>query len=77
MPGDLFFAIRGDRFDGHAFVAEALRAGSGRRGVSDAAPDSATGLAGDAADRGRPTRSRRCSGWPATCGASPARRLWR
>lgn len=27
-PGDLFFAIRGPRFDGHAFVAEALRRGA-------------------------------------------------
>ncbi len=27
-PGDVFFAIRGDRFDGHAFVAEAIRAGA-------------------------------------------------
>jgi UDP-N-acetylmuramoyl-tripeptide--D-alanyl-D-alanine ligase len=27
-PGDLFFAIRGPRFDGHAFVAAAFRAGA-------------------------------------------------
>jgi UDP-N-acetylmuramoyl-tripeptide--D-alanyl-D-alanine ligase len=27
-PGDLFVAIRGDRFDGHAFVAAALAAGA-------------------------------------------------
>ena len=28
-PGDLFFAIRGPRFDGHTFVPDAFRAGSG------------------------------------------------
>lgn len=28
QPGDLFFAIRGDRFDGHEFVAEALGKGA-------------------------------------------------
>jgi UDP-N-acetylmuramoyl-tripeptide--D-alanyl-D-alanine ligase len=27
-PGDLFFAIRGERFDGHAFVAEAFEKGA-------------------------------------------------
>ena len=27
-PGDLFFAIRGPRFDGHTFVPDALRAGA-------------------------------------------------
>ena len=27
-PGDLFVAIRGERFDGHAFVAAALAAGA-------------------------------------------------
>jgi UDP-N-acetylmuramoyl-tripeptide--D-alanyl-D-alanine ligase len=27
-PGDLFVAIKGDRFDGHDFVADALRAGA-------------------------------------------------
>ena len=43
--GDLFFAIRGPRHDGHAFVSEAFRAGaagvvvaSGYRGLSAKAP---------------------------------------
>ena len=36
-PGDLFFAIRGDRFDGHAYVADALRGGAAGAVVSDAA----------------------------------------
>jgi UDP-N-acetylmuramoyl-tripeptide--D-alanyl-D-alanine ligase len=39
-PGDLFFAIRGDRFDGHAFVAEALRAGAAGAVVSEDAMSS-------------------------------------
>ena len=34
--GDLFFAIRGDRFDGHAFVGAALGAGAAGAVVSDA-----------------------------------------
>ena len=29
LAGDAFFAIKGDRFDGHDFVAEALAAGAG------------------------------------------------
>ena len=33
-PGELFFALRGDRFDGHHFVAEALQRG-GRGAVVD------------------------------------------
>ena len=33
-PGELFFALRGERFDGHRFVAEALRRG-GRGTVVD------------------------------------------
>src|SRR3979490_2797423 len=28
-PGEAFFAIKGDRFDGHDFVAQALAAGAG------------------------------------------------
>ena len=36
-PGDLFIAIRGDRFDGHAFVADALGQGACGAVVSDAA----------------------------------------
>ena len=35
-PGDLFVAIKGPRFDGHAFVAEALARGAGGVVVSDA-----------------------------------------
>ena len=37
VPGDLFFAIRGERFDGHAFVAEALRLGACGAVISDRA----------------------------------------
>jgi UDP-N-acetylmuramoyl-tripeptide--D-alanyl-D-alanine ligase len=35
-PGDLFIAIQGDRFDGHAFVADALGRGACGALVSDA-----------------------------------------
>ena len=44
QTGDLFVAIRGARFDGHQFVADALRAGAMGIVVSDI---SATDLSGD------------------------------
>jgi UDP-N-acetylmuramoyl-tripeptide--D-alanyl-D-alanine ligase len=34
-PGDLFFAIKGDRLDGHGFVGEALRRGACGAVISD------------------------------------------
>jgi UDP-N-acetylmuramoyl-tripeptide--D-alanyl-D-alanine ligase len=34
-PGDVFFAIRGDRFDGHAFVADAIRKGAAAAVISE------------------------------------------
>ncbi len=39
-PGDLFFAIPGERFDGHAFVAEALRRGASAAVVAAGKPES-------------------------------------
>lgn len=33
--GDLFFAIRGERFDGHGFIGEAMRAGAAGVVISD------------------------------------------
>ncbi|MGD9739175.1 MAG: UDP-N-acetylmuramoylalanyl-D-glutamyl-2,6-diaminopimelate--D-alanyl-D-alanine ligase [Bauldia sp.] len=36
LPGDAFFAIRGDRFDGHDFVSSALGRGAGTAVVSTA-----------------------------------------
>ena len=41
-PGDLFVAIRGPRFDGHAFVAEAIARGAGAVVVSDASTVTST-----------------------------------
>jgi UDP-N-acetylmuramoyl-tripeptide--D-alanyl-D-alanine ligase len=42
--GDLFFAIRGERFDGHVFVADAMRAGAAGVVISDStAAPSVTG----------------------------------
>jgi UDP-N-acetylmuramyl-tripeptide synthetase/UDP-N-acetylmuramoyl-tripeptide--D-alanyl-D-alanine ligase len=38
-PGELFFAIAGDRFDGHDFVADALRKGAAAAVVSRARRD--------------------------------------
>ncbi|GAB4149635.1 MAG: UDP-N-acetylmuramoyl-tripeptide--D-alanyl-D-alanine ligase [Cyanobacteria bacterium J069] len=38
-PGDLFVALRGDRFDGHAFVKLALGQGAIAAVVSDLSPD--------------------------------------
>lgn len=40
-PGDLFLALRGDRFDGHAFVKQALAQGAIAAVVSDVPSDAA------------------------------------
>ncbi len=42
--GDLYVAIRGPRFDGHAFVAEAIAKGAAAVVVSDAAAAAAAGV---------------------------------
>ena len=42
-PGDIFFAIKGDQFDGHTFVDAAFDAGAG---VAVVKPDSTTGTTG-------------------------------
>ena len=41
-PGDLFFAIRGRRHDGHAFVSEAFRAGAAGAVVAGGPPPAAS-----------------------------------
>ena len=38
-PGDIFVAIKGDKHDGHDFVASALRAGAGLGLVSRVTPE--------------------------------------
>ena len=38
-PGDIFVAIKGDKHDGHDFVANALKAGAGLGLVSRVTPD--------------------------------------
>jgi UDP-N-acetylmuramoyl-tripeptide--D-alanyl-D-alanine ligase len=35
LPGEAFFAIKGDQFDGHDFVSEAVKAGAGLAFVSE------------------------------------------
>ncbi|HKQ25425.1 MAG TPA: UDP-N-acetylmuramoyl-tripeptide--D-alanyl-D-alanine ligase [Burkholderiales bacterium] len=42
-PGDLFVGIRGERFDGQAFAAQALTAGAVAAMVSDVSRDAGTG----------------------------------
>ena len=44
VPGDLYVAIRGPRFDGHAFVAQAIARGAAGVVVSDPAAVTATDL---------------------------------
>jgi UDP-N-acetylmuramoyl-tripeptide--D-alanyl-D-alanine ligase len=44
-PGDMFVAIRGPRFDGNAYVVEAVRKGAAAAMVSDAALTGEPGLA--------------------------------
>ena len=44
VPGDLFVALRGPRFDGHGFVAQAIARGAGGVVVSDPAAVTATDL---------------------------------
>jgi UDP-N-acetylmuramoyl-tripeptide--D-alanyl-D-alanine ligase len=48
-PGSLFVALRGERFDGHAFLAEAARAGAAAALVSDPAAEPTAGARGDGA----------------------------
>lgn len=43
QPGDLFFAVRGERFDGHDFVSSALQAGAAGAVVSAAQAGRYTG----------------------------------
>ncbi|MCC6164676.1 MAG: UDP-N-acetylmuramoyl-tripeptide--D-alanyl-D-alanine ligase [Acidobacteria bacterium] len=43
-PGDMFVAIRGPRFDGHAFVTDAVARGAGAVVVSDASAVTSTTL---------------------------------
>src|SRR5687768_610734 len=45
-PGDMFVAIRGDRFDGNAYVAEAIGKGAVGAIVSDASLADKVELAG-------------------------------
>ena len=45
-PGDVFLAIRGNRFDGHDFIAEAIRKGAAGVIVSDGTAAPATGAGG-------------------------------
>jgi UDP-N-acetylmuramyl tripeptide synthase len=78
VPGDLFVAIRGDRFDGHEFVAAALAAGAAGAVVTATPALPEAGKAGPApllievADTTRALRTAR-----ARCAADPARRSWR
>jgi UDP-N-acetylmuramoyl-tripeptide--D-alanyl-D-alanine ligase len=48
QPGDLFFAIRGERFDGHDFLAAVIAAGAGGIVVSRGGDALATAAASDA-----------------------------
>ncbi len=43
-PGDLFIALRGDKFDAHTFVAEAARLGSAAAIVAEVAPELPSGF---------------------------------
>ncbi|MBW7934043.1 MAG: UDP-N-acetylmuramoyl-tripeptide--D-alanyl-D-alanine ligase, partial [Gemmatimonadaceae bacterium] len=44
QPGDLFVALRGERFDAHDFLADAVRAGAAALVVSDAARAAGCGV---------------------------------
>jgi UDP-N-acetylmuramoyl-tripeptide--D-alanyl-D-alanine ligase len=48
-PGDLFFAIRGERFDGHDFVGAALENGAYAAVVADTGSEPPTPVGGDVA----------------------------
>ncbi len=48
-PGDLFVALKGERFDGHDYVSDALRAGAAAALVADARADALTGATTGAA----------------------------
>ena len=44
QPGDLFIALRGDKFDAHTFVAEAARLGAAAAIVEEVAPELPSGF---------------------------------
>ena len=77
-PGELFVAIRGDRFDGHEFVAAALAAGAAGAVVTatPAAPRQERPGRRRSSSRSA-TRRGRCRTWRARCGGDRARRSWR
>jgi UDP-N-acetylmuramoyl-tripeptide--D-alanyl-D-alanine ligase len=44
VPGQLFIALRGERFDGHAYVLQALQSGAAAALVAEAQPGMAAGV---------------------------------
>ncbi len=71
-PGALFVALTGERFDGHAFVAEAIAARR-RRSASSSEPPAA--VRGAPVIRGRRHARRRCRRSAAPCAAQSGARV--
>jgi len=76
QPGDLFVALRGPRFDGHAFVADVLDRGAvgaiveqGFGGGREHDPAARSGAAGDDRSAGRDEETRRLIEVPDTLAA--------
>ncbi|MFN4003491.1 MAG: UDP-N-acetylmuramoyl-tripeptide--D-alanyl-D-alanine ligase [Hylemonella sp.] len=67
-PGDLFVALRGERFDGHQFLAQARAAGAAAALCSDGAALRAAGLPGLVVADSRRALGELAAGWRAQFG---------
>ena len=76
QPGDLFFAIRGERFDGHDFVAAAFERGACAAVVARGRVGGIAPTREASADWWSMIRWRRCSGWRLRCGGTGASAWW-
>ena len=67
QPGDLFFAIHGERFDGHDFVEAVIEAGRSRPSLREPNSNAIRALPSASACCWWTIRWQPCSGWRLPC----------